>query len=222
MRSLLLLLIIPFFDFSTSEFRYETMDIRGWKVHFESVLVEEQELFEEVHMLMMAKLWEIDSRLPESTVAKLRKVPIYFHLNRMGNPGACYHPSSEWLKRNNLPERWAQSVEFGVAKNFLIWIHDQPSMVLHEMAHAYHHRVLGYDNSEIIQAYDNAISKGMYSETLHVRGGVVSGYASTNVQEYFAETAEAYWGTNDAFPFVRGELIEHDSVIAEIHSRIWR
>ena len=222
MRSLLLLLLIPFFANSSPDFRYKTVNLRGWEVHFETALLEEEALFQEVNLLMRAKLREIDSRLPKSVLRELRKVPIYFHLNRESNPGACYHPSSEWLKENKLPERWAQSVEFGVAENFLDWIHVQPSMVLHEKAHAYHHRVLGYGNAQILQAYEKAMSEGLYDQTLYALGGTVPGYAATNVQEYFAETSEAYWGTNDAFPFVRGELMRHDPTIAELHSRLWQ
>ena len=82
MRSLLLLLFIPFFANSSPGFRYKTMNLRGWEVHFETALLKDKALFQEVDLLMKAKLREIDSRLPKSVVRELRKVPIYFHLNR--------------------------------------------------------------------------------------------------------------------------------------------
>jgi dipeptidyl-peptidase-4 len=202
-------------------FEYQTVELRGWTVHFEQVLVEDKELYSEVESLLQAKLREIDSRLPPKVVIELRKVPIYFHLNRGDNPGACYHPSAQWLSEHDLPVKWARSVEFGVAKNFLTWIHDQPSMVLHEMSHAYHHRVLGYKHAGVLAAYANAMEKELYKEVAYVRGGVVPGYASTNEMEYFAETSEAYWGTNDQFPFVRGELMSHDAEMVKVLGEAW-
>jgi hypothetical protein len=39
--------------------------------------------------------------------------------------------------------------------------------------------------------------------------------------EYFAEGTEAYLGTNDFYPFVRGELIRHDPLLAELLSEVW-
>jgi hypothetical protein len=35
-------------------------------------------------------------------------------------------------------------------------------------------------------------------------------YAMTDVTEYFAEFSEAYFGTNDFYPFARAELIRHE------------
>ena len=35
-------------------------------------------------------------------------------------------------------------------------------------------------------------------------------YALTSATEYFAESTEAFFGTNDFYPFVRPELKEHD------------
>ncbi|MDG2309878.1 MAG: hypothetical protein P8L98_04780, partial [Planctomycetota bacterium] len=124
-------------DFPTE---YKTENMRGWTVHFEEQLCDKPKLYSEVRLLLSSKLREIDSRLPANVVSQLRKVEIYFHLNRPANPGACYHPSKQWLKNNNLNTDWAKSIEFGVAANFLGWIHEQPSMVLHEMSHAYHHQ----------------------------------------------------------------------------------
>ena len=49
-----------------------------------------------------------------------------------------------------------------------------------------------------------------YEQVLHVRGKKVKHYALSNPREYFAEGTEAYFGTNDFYPFVRAELKDHD------------
>lgn len=46
-------------------------------------------------------------------------------------------------------------------------------------------------------------------------------YALNNSQEYFAETSEAYFGTNDFFPFVRAELKEHDPRGFGLMEKVW-
>ena len=43
----------------------------------------------------------------------------------------------------------------------------------------------------------------------------------TNPPEYFAESCEAYFGTNDFYPFVRAELQRHDPVMYELIERAW-
>jgi hypothetical protein len=47
-------------------------------------------------------------------------------------------------------------------------------------------------------------------------------YALTNAKEYFAELSESYFGTNDFFPFHRGELQVHDPEMAAILAKVWR
>ena len=39
--------------------------------------------------------------------------------------------------------------------------------------------------------------------------------------EYFAECSEAYFGTNDFYPFVRSELRRHDPDAAALLGRLW-
>jgi hypothetical protein len=39
--------------------------------------------------------------------------------------------------------------------------------------------------------------------------------------EYFAEASEAWFGTNDFYPYVKSELEEHDPAIAALLGRVW-
>ena len=49
-----------------------------------------------------------------------------------------------------------------------------------------------------------------YRPRVFVDGRRVKHYALTDQKEFFAEMSEAYFGTNDFYPFVRGELMQHD------------
>ena len=46
-------------------------------------------------------------------------------------------------------------------------------------------------------------------------------YALTNPAEYFAETSEAFFSTNDFFPFVRKELERIDPHGCAMLARLW-
>jgi hypothetical protein len=122
----------------------------------------------------------------------------------------CYHVSPDWLRSHGMNPEKVGAVEIANCKNFLTWTHQQPWMVLHELAHGYHDRVLGYDNADVHSAYQAAVESKAYESVLHINGRKQRHYALTNDREYFAEATEAYFGTNDFFPFVRAELKQHD------------
>jgi hypothetical protein len=76
-------------------------------------------------------------------------------------------------------------------------------VVLHELLHAYHWRVLpeGFGNSDILTFYNRAKEGGFYPP---------GAYVLKNVQEFFAVTASLYlWGNVDRPPHDRKTL--HDS-----------
>ena len=147
--------------------------------------------------------------------------PRYTSLDDPAFPGGCYHPSADWLRSHGHNPDKAGGIEFGNARNFLSWSREQPSMVLHEFAHAYHHRILGYDNPSIQSAFKNARDNHLYDNVLRASGRTEKAYALNNDQEYFAESSEAFFGTNDFYPFVRPELERHDPTMAKALKSLW-
>ncbi len=96
-----------------------------------------------------------------------------------------------------------------------------PMMALHELAHAYHDRVLGFENAEIEAVYRRAVESKSYEAIKRSNGNTERAYALTNAKEYFAETSEAFFGRNDFFPFTRDELRRHDPEMYRLLERIW-
>ncbi|MCH2112577.1 MAG: hypothetical protein MK213_06930 [Planctomycetes bacterium] len=94
-------------------------------------------------------------------------------------------------------------------------------MVLHELSHAWHHQVLTYEHEGIREAYLDAVASTEWENVRYARGGTKRAYALNNPQEYFAEITEAYFGFNDFFPFVRGELLVFDPQGAELLAKVW-
>ena len=171
--------------------------------------------------LLETRLQDVVRLVPAKAVDELRKVPIWFG-GTEGKGIAQYHPSRGWLEKNGYTPEKAKAVDLGSPQQFIRETKRQPFMVLHELAHAYHDRVLGFDHGKIRAAYDAAVKGGKYDSVLFWDGRKVRHYALTSPQEYFAEGTEAYFGTNDFYPFVRAELREHDPDLFAILEEVWK
>lgn len=200
---------------------YETRKIEGWTIQVNKALLNDEPLSSNVLQLLDHQLYQITRVVPAPALARLREVTIWAELNDPKFPGMCYHPSPEWLREHDFNPEKAQGVEISNAHNFLTWTKEQPWMVLHELAHSYHHRVLGYDNPEIKVAYKHAVESKSYESVRHINGKMVRHYALNNDQEYFAECSEAFFGVNDFFPFVRAELQQHDPEMFALLQKVW-
>jgi hypothetical protein len=203
---------------------HETQSIEGWTVHVDKRLLagDEQELGDQALRLMRGKLFEISLWLPPKALEKLREAPIWLDLDHPLTH-MQYHPSADWLRDHGHDEAMAQSVHIPNAELFIEHHQSQtqPACLLHELAHAYHERVLGYDDAAIRENYERAVAEKKYESVLHVSGQKQRHYLLTNPQEYFAELTEAWFSVNDFYPFVRAELKEVDPESAALLERVW-
>lgn len=208
----------------------ETRRIRGWNVLVSrALLADEPQATARALELMDAQLAEIERVVPEAAVAELRKVPLYMNPEYPGGkPGAEYHPEAGWLRDHGRDPAMARAVEFSNVRVFEEDTNRMPNFVLHELAHAYHHRVLpdGFGNAEIKAAFDRAQAGGGYDAVERWFGNGKPNtreraYAMTAVPEYFAETTEAFFSRNDFFPFTRDELRRHDPAMHDLLARLW-
>src|ERR1035438_6756457 len=94
-------------------------------------------------------------------------------------------------------------------------------MVMHELAHGYHQQFLGENHAGIRRCYQNALSKGLFDSVLRINENHERHYAMTNEKEFFAEMTEAFFGTNDFYPFVRAELKERDPELYDLMCEVW-
>ncbi|MFM9057737.1 MAG: hypothetical protein ACKOSQ_01180 [Planctomycetaceae bacterium] len=208
----------------------ETRRIRGWNVLVSRALLaaEPRETARALE-LMEAQLAEIEKVVPAAAAAELRKVPLYVMPEYPGvGPGAEYHPEAGWLRDHGRDPVMARAVEFTNVRVFEADTERMPNFVLHELAHAYHHRVLpdGFDNAEIKAAFDRAKAGGGYDAVERWFGNGKpntreQAYAMTAVPEYFAETTEAFFSRNDFFPFTRDELRRHDPAMHDLLAKLW-
>lgn len=203
---------------------YHLTNVRGWDVYVhKNLLREDKEIGDATMELIDHQLYGIVRVVPQPALGELQKMKIWVEQELSeDHPCACYHASGDWLKENGyLPEK-EDGVEIASAKTFLEWTHAQPYMLLHELAHGYHDRVFGYDDARIIEAYQAAKKSGGYDEVLHINGSKRKHYALQNQMEYFAEATEAYFGTNDFYPFTNSELKQHDPEGYRLIESLWK
>jgi hypothetical protein len=208
----------------------ETRDISGWQVHIAKKLLEtEAEDTAKALDGLQKMLDEIVRDVPAAAVVELKKVPLYFSpAYQEGRSGAEFHPGAEWLLDNGRDPVMAQGVEFSGVSDFEAEMRRMPNFALHELAHAYHFRVLpdGFNQAEIKAAFRRAKRSGLYDRVERTFGNdrpntFEPAYAMTTAMEYFAETTEAYFSRNDFFPFTREELLQHDPEMHALLEKLW-
>ena len=197
-------------------------ELRGWTIQVHPDLAgEDSALGRDVLEHLDHKLYDITRAVPPNVLEELRKVTIWMEVDDERVPGGVYHPSRRWLEEHDYDPRLARCVQFGNARNFIGWSRDQPWMVLHELAHAYHHQVIGHGNVAINEAFAKATEGGTYGSVLRINGRSERAYGMNDAKEYFAELTEAYFGTNDFYPFVRAEVEAFDPLGYAMLEEVW-
>jgi hypothetical protein len=223
-RALALLLLLaqapPSYDPTIA---YDKRDIAGFTVYVNRRALWFDTETNEALSLLESKLKEIVRLLPRDKLKPLRRVAFWVEWENDVRGAAVYHPSAEWLKEHGYNPDKARGIEISNVRHFVKWCReDQPMMVLHELAHAYHHTVLGYDNTLIQAAYERALRSGLYDSVPYVHGGKKRAYALNNAQEFFAELSEAYFGRNDFFPYTREKLKQYDPDGYRLMETVWK
>ena len=199
--------------------------IEGWTVDVDPQLLEGPHKEEGARALKMLAnhLERISILIPEKQLAELRKVGIWIEYAHPELKPMQYHPDKGWLTEHGYDPRLAKKVHIPQAS--ALFSREQllkhPAVILHELSHAYHDQVLGFDDPGILAAYKKAMKEGKYDQALLYTGDTVKHYGATNHKEYFAESTEAYFYHNDFYPFVRAELRLHDPGAFAEMERVW-
>lgn len=205
------------FDASSS---YRARNVNGWTVYIQKRLLREKRAAgNRAYAIVRDQLSQLTRTIPSQPLKQLQRVPIWI-CDRSDGP-IHYHPQREWLIKNGYNPDKAKAVDISQVNNIIRSERTQPSVMLHELAHAYHDQVLGFDNPDIIAAFKQAVKSGTYESVLGIRGKPVRHYALTNEKEYFAECTEAFFATNDFYPFVRAELQQFDPLIYQTLVKVW-
>ena len=199
-------------------------DVEGWTVKVDPALLPQENRADAERMFkaLANHLQRVTFILPAEKVKELQKISIWVELDGKGR-GLVYHPNPNWLESHGFDRRMAKHVHVPKITHLLDrnqWA-QHPYAIMHELAHAYHDQVLGFNQDEIIAAFEQAKETKIYENVLAHDHRKVKHYALTNHKEYFAESTESYLGVNDFYPFVRAEPKEHDPRMFSLQEKIW-
>jgi hypothetical protein len=205
---------------------HQTRTVEGWTIRVDERLLSGSEaaMGERALKLLDARLMEIGMVMSADPLAKLREIPIQLDLNHGALKVAQYHPSAGWLKEHGYSEKLEKCVHIPRAAQFLSRYenHRMPFVMLHELAHGYHDRVLGFEETRIVAVWEKWKENMRGREVVLMDNGVRrQHYGLTNAKEFFAEMTESYLGQNDFYPFNAGELAEADPAVFKLMGEIW-
>ncbi|MGD9644395.1 MAG: hypothetical protein AB7U73_01700 [Pirellulales bacterium] len=204
---------------------HRTLRIEGWTVHVSDELRRSDSAATAAALrLLEAQLKKVVRVIPPEPRSLLRKVPIWLSpLPKGFKPTGEYHPDVGWLKTHDRDPAMAKAIQFTNIPIFAAEVKRMPMLVLHELAHAYHDRVIGFDEPRIVKAYEQAVQSGTYDRVEEASTGTMKrAYALTDHKEYFAELTESYFGANDFLPFNRAQLQRHDPAMYELLGELWK
>ena len=200
-------------------------DIEGWNVRVDDRLLhgDAAAVGARALKLLAARLVAITIVVPEKALEKLRAITIELDLDYGDLHAMQYHPNAGWLKGHGYSEQLVKCVHIPAAENFLSPFenHRMPWVVLHELAHGFHDQTIGFEDARVTAVWKKFCESGKYKSVLTSPGPMREHYGLTNQKEFFAEMTEAYFGSNDFYPFVAGELKQAEPEIFDLLAEIW-
>jgi hypothetical protein len=196
---------------------YPSRNLAGWRVRVAPELVTSHSgMMRNTMHELENQLKRISNVVPEAALRHMQQVCIWVEYRDRHYPGTCYHPDGVWLQQRGYNPEKAGGVEIANAENFVAWSPDRPWMILHELAHAYHHQIIGHDHTALKVAFAESRRSGVYDQVRHVSGEVRRHPAKNSVMEYFARGTEAYFGTSSYYPFNRADLKKADPNLCQL------
>ena len=201
---------------------YQELTCNGFWILIQAKVFDHPALAAHGYQILCKKIFEAEKLFSKTQFSALHHVPFWVEWNVLWN-GSRYHPYIDWLNDNHVNPDKVFGVEITNFRNFLGAVENQePLLVMHEFAHAYHDQVLGNDFAPIYDSFAMAKSEGLYESVEVASGELDVGYAITDEQEYFAELTESYFGQSEFYPFTKDELKNYDPLGFAVVRKIWQ
>jgi hypothetical protein len=192
--------------------------IEGFKIKLSADLVGKSSELYAAHSFLQARLHEALDLLPAWTHPYARAT-LWAGLDKRNANSAMFHidPMMRQSSRSVPFDHLHPSMWFGIVvpniKRFREANPIYPLTLVHEFAHAFHVRALGYYQPDIKRAYDHAVAKTLFKTT----------EATRDEYEYFAILSEAYLGgrSDTEFSFSREQLKTHDPDGYDVVRKAW-
>ena len=202
---------------------YALNEMEGWTVYVQEALLEQEpEDTDKALVLLSEQARKVIEVIPAKIVRELQKVPLWLSLPHEGRrPRAEFHPDKGWLIENGMIPDKEKGIEFTNTAILDREVIRMPMLLLHELSHAYHNLVLGFEQPDILRLYQKAKENGSYDLVERKNRESQMAYAMSNHKEYFAECTEAFFGENDFYPFNNDELKQHDPAMHALLEQLW-
>jgi len=196
---------------------YTTRTIADSKIIIHSSLLpggEHAEIGAEALQRLEGAMLRLKTWIPEDRLARLLKVAHWVEWNSTRGPHGPtsayqYHPGRDWLIDMDFHPGKHKCVEWGNAASLAKRTADRTiTVLLHELAHAYHDQVLTFDHPEIWAAYKRALEGTTYPK---------NDWVKSDHKEFFAGVTTRYFGTETE----RKALVERDPILAKELLEIW-
>lgn len=202
--------------------KYIDIDVLGWKVKVNDKLIEgDTSILKKSLGLFGKELYDISHILPTKAVAALKNVTFWFETETVthGYTGQ-YLGSRKWLIKHGANPEKARGIEIVAGRYIDAKAVMEDWVILHELAHAYHHLIFEYDE-RIEKAFKVIKAAGLYANVRQGFNKHHHGYALTNHTEYFAEITTMYFGHNSYYPFDRFDLKHYDPIGYRLVEELW-
>ncbi|MDH3582910.1 MAG: hypothetical protein OER86_01705 [Phycisphaerae bacterium] len=197
---------------------YVTQEIEGWSVYVHRDLLpggKHREVGTPALRQLRYGLAKTAHMVADGPLKKLRAVKIWLEVDstrgKHGRTAAYqYHPELDWLEKMDFHPKKKRCVEFGTAAG-LAKRSDLKTVevTMHELAHAYHHQILKFDDPDVLAAHKRAREEKKYPPKDWV--------VRADHKEFFAGLTTRYFESEQR----RKELVERDPVFAKKLEQYW-
>ncbi|MHC4745216.1 MAG: HzsA-related protein, partial [Planctomycetota bacterium] len=195
---------------------YTVKMIEGWKVYVNNGLLEGGEHAETGAAAiekLAGNMARVKQWIPDEPLKKLLKVVIWLEVDSTRGPHGRtavyqYHPGLTWLMDMDFHPGKHKCVEYGRASSLAKAGRRSVTTLLHELAHAYHDQILGFDEPDIMAAYKRAVEGTAYPP---------KDWVKADHKEFFAGVTTRYFGRKDE----REALVQRDPILARELQEIW-
>jgi len=196
---------------------YTVKDLAGWRVYVHNSLLpggEHAETGAEAIERLTDAMLRLKTWIPAEPLAKLLDVKIWLEWDSTNGPwgrtsGYQYHPGRDWLLDMDFNLEKHKCVEFGNAASLAKRSPDRAvSVLLHELAHAYHDQVLTFDDPDVLAAYKRCVEGDTYP---------ARDWVKSNHKEFFAGVTTRYFGRREE----REAVGKRDPVLKGFLQKTW-
>lgn len=196
---------------------YATKQIAGSKVIIHKTLLpggEHAEIGTKALKILDEAMVRLKGWMNDEQLARLLKVTHWVEWNSTRGPHGPtsayqYHPGRDWLIDMDFHPGKHKCVEWGNAESLSKRDADRAiTVLLHELAHAYHDQILTFDHPEIWAAYKRCINGTTYPK---------NDWVKADHKEFFAGATTRYFGTVAE----RAALFERDPILGKELIKIW-